>query len=105
MSENAAAAGGVTPVTIYGRTYRLRGDGDDAYLNELAAMVDGRMREAAGGSGTADTLKVAILTCLNLADECVRARHGSTGSPSRRDDDLEDRMARMVARLEQALGS
>ena len=36
-----------TPVTIYGKTYHLRGDGDTAYLHELAQEVDRRMREVA----------------------------------------------------------
>lgn len=103
MSEHSAGSAGVTPVTIFGRTYRLRGDGDDAYLNELAAMVDGRMREAAGASGTADTLKVAILTCLNLADECLRAH--PDGPSSKKDDELDGRIARMIAQLDQALAS
>ena len=45
-----------TPVTIYGKTYHLRGDGDAGYLHELAQEVDRRMREVAETTGTADTL-------------------------------------------------
>jgi hypothetical protein len=58
-----------TPVTIFGKTYHLRGDGDPDYLAELAAEVDKRMRAVAESTGTADTLKIAILAALNLADE------------------------------------
>ena len=35
-----------TLVTIYGKTYHLRGD-DPGYLHELAREVDQRMREVA----------------------------------------------------------
>jgi cell division protein ZapA len=63
-----------TPVTIYGKTYHLRGDGDPAYLHELARDVDRRMREVAEATGTADTLSLAILAALNLTDECLQAQ-------------------------------
>jgi hypothetical protein len=65
-----------TPVTIFGKTYHLRGDGDPAYLHELAQEVDRRMREVADATGTADTLSVAILAALNIPDECLQARRG-----------------------------
>lgn len=65
-----------TPVTIFGKVYPLRGDGDPVYLHELAREVDLRMKEVAEMTGTADTLKVAILAALNIADECLQARRG-----------------------------
>ncbi|MFN2443608.1 MAG: cell division protein ZapA, partial [Thermoanaerobaculia bacterium] len=34
-------------VEIYGQTYNVRGEGDPAYLTELAQIVDSRMREIA----------------------------------------------------------
>lgn len=65
-----------TPVTIYGKTYHLRGDNDAGYLHELAKEVDQRMREVAEATGTADTLALAILTALNITDEFLQAQHG-----------------------------
>ena len=72
-----------TLVTIYGKTYHLRGD-DPGYLHELAREVDGRMREVAEATGTADTLNVAILAALNIADECLQARSGSASPEEER---------------------
>jgi cell division protein ZapA len=89
-----------TPVNIYGRTYHLRGGGDEEYLAELAGHVDARMREVAGATGTADTLKVAILASLNIADDYFKARRGEDGSAS---DDVQKRLARMVTLLDEAL--
>ena len=86
-----------TPVTIFGRTYQLRGSDGSGYLDELARMVDRRMREVADSSGTADTTKVAILAALNIADECLQARR------SHIDVMLEERVAPMVARIDEVL--
>ena len=63
-----------TPVTIYGKTYHLRGDGDSKYLHELAGEVDRQMRDVAASTGTADTLSLAILAALNITDECLQAQ-------------------------------
>lgn len=87
-----------TAVTIFGRTYHLRGDGDAGYLAELAAEVDRRMRDVAEATGTADTLKVAILAALNVTDEYLRARR-STDLP----EDVRDRLARISNLLGDAL--
>ena len=88
---------GPTPVTIYGKTYHLRGGGDPDYLHELAREVDRRMREVVEATGTADTLKVAILAALNITDECLQARRGSV-SP-----DAEQHMGRWAARIDEVL--
>jgi len=87
------------PVMIYGRSYPLRGDQDPRYLAELAELVDRRMREIAEATGTADTLKLAVLAALNIADDYLQAGHG-------RDEDsrrLEERLARMVVMLDEAI--
>jgi cell division protein ZapA len=101
----------VTPVTIFGRTYHLRGSEDPAYLERLASVVDRKMREVAEGSGTADTMKVAILASLNIADDYLEARRSKPGArkPPEADevDDAESerRVARMVSALGEALGA
>ncbi len=89
-----------TPVTIFGRTYQLRGETDPAYLEELAAEVDRRMKEVADATGTADTLKVAILAALNIADERVQA--GRASLPVLDGED-QSRLDRLVALLDEAL--
>jgi cell division protein ZapA len=101
MSQREAnEGGGVTPVSIYGRTYHLRGNEDSGYLEELAALVDRRMREAADETGTADTLKVAILAALNIADDNLQGRRGGARVPDRGAD---RRLARMISLLDEAL--
>ena len=89
-----------TAVTILGRTYHLRGNGDPAYLHELASVVDARMRAVAEATGTADSLKVAILAALNLADDYLQS-----GRRPRSDADGESRLEHLVTVLDEALAS
>ena len=59
----------LTQVEIYGQHYTLRGDGDGPYVQELASYVDGKMNDITQNSAVVDSLKVAILAALNIADE------------------------------------
>ena len=54
---------------IYDREYALRTTGDPERLKELCVMLDKRMREIAESTGAVDTLKVAILAAISLADD------------------------------------
>jgi len=58
------------------------------------------MREIAANTGTADTLKVAILASLNLADEYLRSDLNEDTPASAR---VEKRLGRMVTLLDEAL--
>jgi len=100
MAEQHSEDARSMPVTIFGRTYHLRGEGDPGYLAELAAEVDRRMKEVADATGTADTLKVAILAALNIADE--RSDAGRAGA-LRLDEEDDARLDRMMALLDEVL--
>ena len=56
-------------VEIYNQTYSIRSDGDNDYIFSLAEYVDSKMREISSGTLTVDSLKVAILAALHIADE------------------------------------
>lgn len=68
MSDNEIQA---ITVDIYDQTYHLRGT-DRAYIERLAALVDSKMRAVAAQGQSVDSLRVAVLAALNLADELVR---------------------------------
>ncbi len=55
-------------VEIYDQTYHLSGQDAD-HIRELAACVDAKMRAVAAQGRTVDSLRVAVLAALNLADE------------------------------------
>lgn len=62
-------------VEIYDQVYTLRGP-DSESVRHLAALVDAKMR-AVAANGTVDSLRVAVLAALNIADElmALRARY------------------------------
>jgi cell division protein ZapA len=56
-------------VEIYGQTYNMQGDLDPDYVAELARYVDEKMHAAAEGARTVDSVRVAVLAALSIADE------------------------------------
>jgi len=55
-------------VEIYDQTYHLRGV-DPQYITKLAEFVDSKMRSVAEQTSTIDSLRLAVLAALNIADE------------------------------------
>ncbi len=55
-------------VEIYDQPYNLRGS-DPQYIFQLAEYVDNKMRVVAGQTQTVDSLRLAVLAALNIADE------------------------------------
>lgn len=56
-------------VVIYDQEYFMRGDLNQEYIQTLAQYLDTKMRSIAERTRTVDTLRVAILAALNVADE------------------------------------
>lgn len=86
-------------VEIYDQSYSVNADGNEEYLQELAAYVDGKMREIAAATRMVDSLKVAVLASLNIADELysLRDRQQQIEGP------LRKRVEKCVALVERAL--
>ncbi|MBI3939550.1 MAG: cell division protein ZapA [Acidobacteria bacterium] len=66
--------GVITRVTILNQAYSIRSDDDPEYVRRLAGYVDQKLNQISQATPTVDSLKVAILTALNIADELFRAR-------------------------------
>jgi cell division protein ZapA len=64
----------VVHVEVHGQRYPIRTALDARYVHELAAFVQKRMELAASSSPSSDTLGLAILVALNIADEYFRSR-------------------------------
>lgn len=106
MSANKNTPEHPTPtvrVEIYNQTYNIRSDGDSEYIMRLAEFVDNRMREISSYTLTVDSLKVAILAALHIADELHRLRHNNEqtdaqlASRSTECSEMLDRLLRMRA--------
>lgn len=65
----------VIHVEIQGQRYPIRTTLDPKYVQDLAAYVDRKMALATQASPSSDTLGLAVLTALNLADELFRIRN------------------------------
>ena len=87
-------------VEIFGQRLGLRADGDASRLHELAGFVDQRMREVADRTTSADTVKIAVLTALNIADELFQEREMDQDARHRQ---LEKQAERLVTKLEKAM--
>jgi len=72
MAEEIRDRAGYVTVEIYDQVYHLSGHDAD-HIRELAARVDAKMRAVAANGHTADSLRVAVLAALNLADELSQA--------------------------------
>jgi cell division protein ZapA len=62
-------------VTIFNQTYRLRSKTDKEHVEQIARLVDERMRQISSQITTHDVVKIAILTALNIADEMQNLRN------------------------------
>jgi cell division protein ZapA len=99
-SSNICPAGsGEVKVDIYDQSYNVSADQNEEYLKELAAYVDSKMRAIAESTHMVDSLKVAVLAALNVADEMftLRERQQQIEGP------LRKRVEKCVAMVEKAL--
>jgi cell division protein ZapA len=69
--------GRVIPVEIHGQRYPIRSSLDPEYVARLAAYVDEKIRVAADSTPTGDSLRLAVLAALNIADELFHCRDGT----------------------------
>jgi cell division protein ZapA len=86
-------------IQIYDQSYNVNADGNEEYLHELAAYLDGKMRSIAESTHMVDSLKVAVLAALNIADEMfqMRKRQQEIEGP------LRQRVENCVSMVEKAL--
>lgn len=105
-AESAAAGTEVVTVDIYDQMYRLRGS-DPAQIARLAAVVDGKMRAVAAHGGSVDSLRVAVLAAINLADELasLRSRYDALAASVRQSQTaVRSRAGDLSEMLDEVLG-
>jgi cell division protein ZapA len=90
-------------VEIFGQTYSVKHGGNPDYVQKLAAYVDEAMKDVSRASGAVDSLRVAVLAALNLADECFGARQEADTRQSS-SAQVDERALRLARKLGAALG-
>lgn len=85
-------------VEIYDSIYSLRGSDPD-YIVKLAEYVDSKMRAVAEQTATVDSLRLAVLAALNIADEyhLLKRRYDAIAS------DLAQRTGKLSGALDEVL--
>jgi cell division protein ZapA len=64
----------VVPISIQGQQYPIRTSLAPEYVLRLATFVDEKMSTASASTPSGDSLRLAVLAALNIADELFRCR-------------------------------
>jgi cell division protein ZapA len=92
-------SGRVIPVEIQSQRYPIRSSLDPDYVIQLARYVDEKINAAGESAPTSDSLRLAVLAALNIADELFRCRDGTrarTGEIAERAGALEKLLDRVL---------
>src|SRR5438309_7824634 len=92
------AANSSVRVDIFDQAYNLRGS-DPEYILKLAEYVDGKMRAVAEQTATVDSVRLAVLAALNIADECHLLKREQENGGS----DYHDRAQQLSSALDEVL--
>ena len=87
-----------TQVEIFGEAYTVRGSDENGHRQELAGLVDRKMREVATHV-KGDTARIAILAALNLAEELLQIRSRQEGEQV----EIREKVAALTEELTHAL--
>ena len=86
-------------VDIFGQTYPIQGELEEAYIRQIAAYVDEKMRMISEMARTVDTQRVAVLAAISIADELHRLRE----ERGEREEMLKEQAERCLTLVERAL--
>ncbi len=89
----------VVSVEIRGQRYPIRSTLDAQYVAGLALYVDEKIRAANESTPSGDTVRLAVLAALNIADELFRCRDAT----DRRNGQLADRAEELERLLDRVL--
>jgi cell division protein ZapA len=97
-SSTSKANGNSVRVEIYDQSYNLRGS-DPEHILKLAEYVDSKMRAVSEQTATVDSLRLAVLAALNIADEyqVLKRKYDNVGA------EYNERASLLSGALEEAL--
>jgi cell division protein ZapA len=98
QSPTKDPANGSVRVEIFDQVYNLRGSDAD-YILKLAEYVDGKMRAVSEQTATVDSVRLAVLAALNIADEYHLLRR-SVETPS---PEVRQRASKLASALDEVL--
>ena len=87
------------PVKVQGREYRIRSEVDAETVRQAAALLDETIDKVRERVSTVDTVDVAVMAALNIANSLVAERAGAVV-----DGALNGRMNALIEQLEATVG-
>jgi cell division protein ZapA len=93
-------------VRILGAEYRIRSEADEGSVRRVASLVEDTMARIRDRTQTVDTLDLAVLAALNLANDLIALRDGASDEAMAHDAGLDAaRLAHLIATIEAAAGA
>ncbi|MBD3208484.1 MAG: cell division protein ZapA [Candidatus Nealsonbacteria bacterium] len=100
----------VIEIEIFDQKFRIKVKGaeDEKYVSHLTSYVDKKMRKVAVKSKSNDTVKIAVLAALNIADEYFLSQkkldklNDAIGQMEREIERLEERILRNAGAYKEA---
>ncbi len=86
-------------VQIFGSEYYVKADRADSHIQEIASIIDRKMREIDEQFHQPSSTRTAVLACMNLVDEYSRAGREESDWVAARLGEMTDRLGKV---LEQA---
>lgn len=86
-------------VSIYGNKYNIKGDAPEEYILKLAEFVNTKMEEVGKNIQSSNSLQVAILAALNIADEYFQLKKMNSGA----DNKIEEKTKEIISLLDDGL--
>ena len=93
----------IVTVEIMGQRYPIRSALDIEYITHLASYVDEKIQSATELSTGADTVRIAVLAALNIANHLVSLRESKEEEGARQVDPEE--LRGLIERIESVLRS
>ena len=87
---------------IYDNDYIITGDATEDYISRVASYVDSRMRELSRTFPDASSIKLAILTAVNISDELFQLKENPQKNPQK-SPEIEERARKLISLLDKSL--
>ena len=87
-------------IKIYGKIYKVKPVSSLVSMQEVAALVDAKMKELSGIKGKSSTVDVAVLTALNLGHALMELKQDNQANG----DLLNERLDSMIQKMDESLG-
>ncbi|MDO8462297.1 MAG: cell division protein ZapA [Deltaproteobacteria bacterium] len=77
-------------ITLLNQKFTVKTDADDGQVQRLTDYVEKKLSEMQGGSKTTPLLGVALLTCLNIAEEYFKLKESRSGTVVKAEKKIKD---------------